>query len=78
LGRIVNQDIDLHSKTKLFLDSPIEIINKHAPEKIPRNKLEQKIYKPWITNGLLKSIKVKQKMYRTHFLNNNARKVEDI
>ena len=26
---------------------------------------------------MLKSIKVKQKMYRTHFLNNNARKVEE-
>jgi hypothetical protein len=53
---IGNHDIDLHSKTKLFLDSLIEIINKHAPmKKIPRNKLKQK---PWITNGLLKSIKV--------------------
>jgi CRISPR/Cas system-associated endonuclease Cas1 len=40
-----------------------------------RPKLKQ-FTKPWITNGILKSIKNKQKMYRTHFFSNNSRKIE--
>ena len=43
---------------------------------LPRSKIKQ-LTKPWITNGILKSIKRKQKMYRTHFLSNNPLKVEE-
>ena len=38
-------------------------------------KLKQ-FTKPWITDGILKSIKNKQKMCRTHFFSNNSRKIE--
>ena len=31
--------------------------------------------KPWITKGILKSIKLKQKMYRSHFLSHDYEKV---
>ena len=63
---------NLHDKTAKFVDSLKGLVDKHAPIKqIPRSKLKQKIHKPWITNGLLKSIKVKQKMYRSHFLSND-------
>ena len=44
------------------------IVDKHLPRKlIPQSKQKQ-FSKPWITNGILKSIKNKQGMYRTHFL----------
>lgn len=52
-----------------------KISNNHAPIKeVPRSKLKQ-FTQPWITNGILKSIKTKQKMYRTHFFSNDSRKV---
>ena len=46
------------------------IVDKHAPRKlISQSKQKQfSTCKPWITNGILKSIKNKQGMYRTHFL----------
>ena len=53
------------------------IVNKHAPRKqIPQSKQKQ-FSKPWITNGILKSIKNKQGMNRTHFLSNNPAKIAE-
>ena len=37
-------------------------------------ELRKQFSKPWITNGILKSIKNKQSIYRTHFLSNNPKK----
>ena len=43
--------------------------------KVPRSKLKQ-FTRPWITNGILKSIKTKQKMYYTHFFSNDSKKIK--
>ena len=52
------------------------IVDKHVPKKqVSANKRKQ-LNKPWITGGILKSIKIKQKMYKSHFLSNNANKIE--
>ena len=41
-------------------------------------KKKQKLCtKPRITNGILKSIKTKHKLYKTHFLSNNRIKVTE-
>ena len=40
---------------------------------ISKNK---QLNKPWITNGILKSIKTKQKMYKAHFLSNDMVKIK--
>jgi len=32
--------------------------------------------KPWITNGILISIRVKQKLYKTHFLNGTKTQID--
>ena len=40
-----------------------------------QSKMKQ-LNKPWMTTGLLKSIKSNQRMYRTHFYSNNKRKIE--
>ncbi len=42
-------------------------------KEVPHSKLKQ-FTKPWITNGILKSIKTKQKMYYTHFFSNDSKK----
>lgn len=33
----------------------------------------KQLKKPWITNGIIRSIKAKQKMYQTHMLNSRSR-----
>ena len=38
---------------------------------------EKQFSKPWITSGILKSIKNKQGMYRTQFLSNNPVKTAE-
>ena len=38
-------------------------------------RLRKQLNKPWITKGILKSIKIKQKMFYTHFHSNNISKV---
>lgn len=53
------------------------IVNKHALRKQISQTKQKQFSKPWITtcNGILKSIKKKQNMYRTHFLSNNPAKI---
>ena len=46
-----------------------ETINHHAPLRKLSRKQKRLSMKPWITKGLLISIKYKQKMYKTHYLN---------
>ena len=53
------------------------IVNKHAPRKQISKTKQKQFSKPWITNGILKSIKNKQSMYRTHFLSNKTAKTAE-
>ena len=46
-------------------------INRHAPLRKLTRRQKRLNKKPWITNGILISIKKKQKLYRTHFLSSN-------
>ena len=50
-----------------------EITDKHAPK--VTNARKRQLKKPWISNGILKSIKTKQKMFKTHFLSHDQAKV---
>ena len=54
------------------------IVNKHAPRKQISQSKQKQFSKPWITNGILKSIKNKQSIYRTHVLSNNPKKKQNI
>ena len=47
-------------------------IENHAPLKKLTRKQTRLRNKPWITKGLLKSIKRKQKMYKTHYINDST------
>jgi hypothetical protein len=56
-------DNDINISTKNILNTIQNIINKHAPMKLAsRSKLKQ-INKPWLTRGIIRSAKHKQKMY---------------
>ena len=70
-----NCDVNPSNFNNLFSDC-INIIKStiefHAPlKKLSRKQLKLKL-KPWITKGLLVSIKHKQQLYKTHFVNGNS------
>ena len=50
------------------------ILNRHAPMR-PMSKKEQRLCsKPWITPGILNSIKTKNKLFENYFKSNNPDK----
>ena len=51
-----------------FINIIKQAIDEHAPMKIASRKRQKLLERPWITRGILVSIKRKQKMYKTHFL----------
>ena len=58
-----NSDNDVNKSFSSFFKKLNHIINKHAPVKaVSKRKLKQ-LYKPWITRGLKKSIKIKNKLF---------------
>ena len=60
-------DFDYHFNRMVNFFS--QIINNHAPLQTLSRKKKHFQQKPWITKGLLISIKNKQKLYKTCFLN---------
>ena len=75
-NEIFAQNENVNVATTKTIEIIEEISNKHAPVRlIPRNKMKL-FSKPWITKGIMKSIKTKQKMYKTHFLSNDAKKAQ--
>ena len=71
---IINDSKNLHESTSQVIDKVKTITNKHAPMKEISSRKKRLFDRPWITKGILKSIKKKQKMYRTHYLSNNLQK----
>ena len=53
------------------------IVDKHAPIKLASQAKQKLLNKPWLTKGILKSVKKKQKMYRSYFLSKNAQKISE-
>ena len=72
---ILHPSKTLHAKTQDAIDAIQLIVNKHAPMKLASQAKQKQMSKPWITKGILKSIKLKQKMYRSHFLSHDYEKV---
>ena len=66
---------DLNQSTVNIINVIQDLVNKHVPLKQASLSKKKQLIKPWITDGILKSIKTKQKMYRTHFHSNNIEKV---
>ena len=66
-----NECTNLHKLTAKVIQTIPVVFDKHAPNKIISNSMRKKLMRPWITTGILKSIKTKQRMYKTHFLSGN-------
>lgn len=73
---IMQNSKDLNEKTLKIIEKIISTTDKHAPVKKLSNNKRKLFNKPWITKGILKSIKQKQKMYKTHFHSNDIKKIE--
>ena len=50
-----------------FHDRFTKVLDKNAPFKLLSHKRSKLAHKPWISKGILASIRNKQKMYKTHF-----------
>ena len=62
--------------TTIFLKFILTAYEKYFPQKLIKNRID-KNRSPWMTNGLLKSVKRKNKLYKT-FLKNPSGKNETI
>ena len=61
----------VENSSKQLVNLITEIIEKHAPQQTASRKQKRIHKKPWINSELLKMIKFKQNLYKTHFLNQN-------
>ena len=62
-------------KVQEVINTLNKIVDKHAPIKLASQSKQRQLNKPWLTKGILKSVKRKQKMYRTHFLSKDLKKI---
>ena len=66
--KVLNLDlVFLNEKVREAISTLNKIVDKHEPIKLASQSKQRQLNKPWLNNGILKSVKRKQKMYRTHF-----------
>ena len=68
------QDVDLSYKK--FLDKITKLLDIHAPVKKLSHKEKKSLPKPWLTKGILQSIKQKNVFHRKFLRNKNLNKRE--
>ena len=76
LGNLISNNFSLNrdnfNKTfDQFVNLIAEIIDKHAPLQRLSRKQKKLASKPWISKGILISIRKKNAMFRTHFIKGN-------
>jgi len=59
---------DVNITTSNILNSITTIVDRHAPIKQLSKRKQKNREKPWLTKGILHSIKIKQKLYKNHIL----------
>ena len=60
---IISTDLSVHVQFQNFIQLFTEVVNKHALLR-KRSRKDTKLYsKPWLTRGIIKSIKDKNKRY---------------
>ena len=72
---ILNPEKNLHEKVQEAINTLNKIVDKHALIKLASQSKQRQLNKPWLNKGILKSVKRKQKMYRTHFLSKDLQKI---
>ena len=78
LQDIFAQSNNLHEATARSIGTLKSIVNKHAPLKHVSRSKQKQLQKPWISKGILKSIKTKHAMYKTHYLSNDPVKIGEL
>ena len=76
LGNLISSKFPLNTDNfdeifDLFVNLIAKITDKHAPLERMSRKQRKLASKPWITNGILISIRKKNAMFRTHFVKGN-------
>ena len=62
---------NFNSEFSKFVDIFKSVVDKHAPFKLLSRRQSKFMLKPWITKDIKISIKKKQKMYKSHYLEGN-------
>ena len=65
----------MHEATARTIDTLKSIVNKHARLKQASRSKQKQSQKPWISMGILKSIKTKHAMYKAHYLSKDPVKI---
>ena len=74
---LFSESRDLHIATQKTIETIQQIVGRHAPLQQASSSQKKRLRKPWITAGILKSIKRKQKMYSSHFLSKDEKKMKE-
>ena len=67
---------DVNDSLNNIVDTLQRLADKHAPVKKVSNSMRRKLQKPWITKSMLKSIRKRYKLYISHFLSADSKKVK--
>ena len=68
-------DEDVNQSMNNVINTLQSLSDKHAPMRKLSNRKRKQSAKPWISNAILKSIKRRQQLFKTHFLSNDPNKV---
>ena len=71
LPSMQNSNLIFEQAFQEFVNVVKNVVDKHAPLKIASRKQNRLNKKPWITKGLVTSIRKMQKLFETHFLKGN-------
>ena len=72
---ILTPNKSLDKKTQDAVSTLNKIVDNHAPVKTVTQAKQKQLSKPWLTNGIFKSII--KKMYCTHFLSKIPHKISE-
>ena len=68
-------DSDVNSSINSVIRVLERLTEKHAPLKRASQSKRKQLNKPWLTKGILASIKKKHKLFKSHFLTNDPDKI---
>ena len=74
---VCNESNDIHEEAANCISILKQIADKHAPIKQASQSKRRQLAKPWLTKGVLNSVKHKQKLYKSHFLSRDPDKVRE-
>ena len=73
-NQLINEDVN--ESINNVVNALQTLSDKHAPvKKLPSKKIKQSA-KPWLSDAILKSIKRRQQLFKTHFLSKDLNKVK--